>query len=321
MKQKVIVFVTDSGFLVPSLMAATQIASSAALLIADIIVYVIDVDEAVLFPLRAAFAPSGIRIEAFGSKSFLPPPGVHFQKGHIPVATLARLSLLEILEERYEDIVYVDGDVQVVRDISPLVAHRVPEGKIMAGLGSAWLDEGDGAIELTPKGYLEGLGNVSPHEYFNAGVLAFRRSTWAEMAPRALDFFFKNSKVCLRHDQSALNAVFKGNVVQFAPSYNFHSVYTSLYGHSLCPPSILHFTGPHKPWNSCRAPWYGRFRRGYADLIEAYPTLKPYLQVTSAPPRLRDRASEVKRIARGNLGLLRLRRRFADYVRTTEFPF
>lgn len=315
MHNKLIAFVTDRGYLVPSLVAAKQLVAQGVHEVADIVIYTIGVDEGLLERIQASVA--GIALVPMASRTFERAAVGYFHQNHVPVAAMARLSLGEVMPRRYEHVVYMDGDVQVTGDILPLLAYTVPEGHIAAGVGSAWIDPA-----MTPDGYLEALGGVDPRAYFNSGVLAFRRSTWDAMAPRALEFFLANAEACVRHDQSALNAVFRDRVVAFAPRYNFHHVYAQMGVQDAYRPSIVHFTGPDKPWAHAGPPWYGRFAAFYSAALAEHPELGGAFRVTvRQAPRRKEAAgrlrSRMKRLRRPDLR----RARFLDYVAKTEFPF
>jgi len=313
-----VVFVTDGGFLVPSLVAASQLVKQGVPDIADIMIYTVDVDAGVLSKLRTN--NPRIQFENLPSHLFTPPTNITFAKNHVPVTSLARLSLQEVMAPKYKNIVYIDGDVQITGDVRALINCIVPDGKIMAGRGSAWLDDGRDE-DATPRGYLESLGRVSPADYFNAGVLAFSSETWKHSAKIALDFFFANSAACIRHDQSALNAIFKGNVVHFPPKYNFHSKYAELDWRGRYSPAIIHFTGPNKPWGKPATPWWDKFKQTYRDIVKQQPYLAAFLKIDGEPDLktvLRRVKNRIKPRKVGNRADRTAR--FLDYVNHTEFP-
>lgn len=324
LKSKLVVFVTDRGFLVPSLVAAMQLVGFGHLNQADVVIYTIDVDEAVLSTLKKRYEDK-IRFEALATRSFMPSENVGFFANHVPKATLARLALHDVIDKRYQDVIYIDGDIQVVRPISDLLDYSVPEGKILAGRGSAWLDAYARNGKATPDGYLESLGGVRPQDYFNAGVLAFRRSTWESEAPRALSFFMEHSGACIRHDQSALNAIFLGRVLHFAPAYNFHGAYSDLFLQNVYSPAMIHFTGPNKPWNSLALPWGGQFIGKYRDFMRAHPELAGHLPVREQGPGIaglakRSIAPVLNRLNRDPARQAQ-RKAFLQYVEKEYFPF
>jgi lipopolysaccharide biosynthesis glycosyltransferase len=320
-KTKLVTFVTDRGYLVPSLVAASQLIQQKINSIADIRIYTIDITPEVLKLVSKAFIPQGIDIKALDTKSFVPAGDVHFYKNHVPLAALARLSLHEVIEPNYKDIIYLDGDIQIVGDVRDLIAYTVPDGMILAGLGSAWLDIDGSILNRTPKDYLAGLGHVTSNTYFNSGVLAFNLTTWTKMAPLALRFFFENSAACIRHDQSALNAVFKGSVLELAPKYNFHSVYSDLYLQRRYRPAIIHFTGGNKPWGRAGPPWGGQFQESYRQIQKTYPFLAPFLDV--APQTMistRGLKWHARRWFLHGASLRQMRKRFFDHLNETKFP-
>ena len=324
LKSKLVVFVTDRGFLVPSLVAATQLVELGHLSRADIAIYTMDLDDGILLCLKKKYK-NRIRFEALATRSFMPPESVSFFANHVPKAALARLALHDVIDKEYEDVVYLDGDIQVVRPITGLLDYSVPEGKILAGRGSAWLDKYAPDSKVTPDGYLESLGGVAPEDYFNSGVLAFKRSTWEVEAPRALSFFMEHSGICIRHDQSALNAIFIGRVVHLAPAYNFHRAYSSLFLQDVYSPAIIHFTGSDKPWNSEALPWGGQFIGKYRNFMQMHPELAGYLAVHERGPGL---AALAKRTVASGLSRFgwdparrAQRKACLDYIAEGSFPF
>jgi lipopolysaccharide biosynthesis glycosyltransferase len=324
LKSKLVMFVTDRGFLVPSLVAATQLIEFGQLNQADIVIFTIEIDDSVLSCLKKKYE-NRIRFEALAKRSFMPSETVSFFANHVPKAALARLAVHETIDKRYQDVVYLDGDIQIVRPITGLLDYSVPEGKILAGRGSAWLDKYAPDSKVTPNGYLESLGGVAPEDYFNSGVLAFRRSTWEVEAPRALAFFMEHSDICIRHDQSALNAIFLGRVQHFAPAYNFHGAYSRLFLQDAYSPAIIHFTGPNKPWNSQALPWGGQFIGKYRNFMQMHPELAGYLPVRKHWPHLavlakKSVASILSRLDRDPARNAQ-RRAFLDYIAAGNFPF
>jgi lipopolysaccharide biosynthesis glycosyltransferase len=323
---KLVVFVTDTGFLVPSLVAAKQLVNQGIHKIADIVIYTVNINNDLLLTLSKHPSNRHIRFESLPYELFAPPPNITFHKNHVPITALARLSLQEVIDPQYENIIYIDGDVQIVGDVSGLINYRVPDNKIYAGRGSAWLDSGTSAIDMTPENYMKNLGDISPDEYFNSGVLAFRLTTWQSEAPKALKYFFDNSKACLRHDQSALNAIFKGNIINFPPKYNFHSVYAELHVQNKYAPSIIHFTGPKKPWGPALAPWGGQFQKSYRDLVAEQPNLSQFLKINndhnlrSVARLIKSWLKEGRRVIANRVEISARRKAFFTYVNGEKFP-
>ncbi len=326
MKQTAVVFVTDRGFLVPSLVAALQVLQQADVAaIADVAVILIDLDDGRIDALNQMMEGTGLRLFKMESGLYLPPDSTFFKRSHVPKATLARLALHKVLPSQYENIVYLDGDIQITGSIAPLVRHRVRDGFIAAGTDGMWLCRGDiGGFWSANSAYLAALGIPDAVDYFNAGVLAFRMPTWRDMAPRALDFFSRNPERCRYHDQSALNAVFAGRVEKLSPIYNFVSLCGELEISDEVKPRIIHFTGGKKPWNYAGPPWHGRFLETYRAFLGRYPQLAAHLDLR---PSDEDEQPSTNMSAIFKTYLLlpwrhvKRRARLRDYLKTGQFAF
>lgn len=272
------IFTTDMGYLVPTLVAAEQVHQQVQPEgLADIIIFTVDFAAEMTSKLEAdfpdfRFLPVSLDIdkEAF------------FNASHVPRSTLARLSIGPSIPDHYENIVYLDGDIQIVGDIRPLFRHRVPAGMIAAGNESAeffWTENINAAREF--REHAATIGLTDARDYFNAGILAARRDSWIEIGEEALRFFNENSKLCLYHDQTALNAVCLGRRQILHPRYNFVSWFRYMRADRLIEPSLIHFTGAQKPWSRHRPAMKGRFIAVYEDFLARHPFLAPAFEGTS----------------------------------------
>jgi lipopolysaccharide biosynthesis glycosyltransferase len=326
-KDTAIVFVTDKGFLVPSLVAALQIIDQPKVMaISDLFILLVDVEEALLQQLRDTFSPRGIQFLPLEASLFLPKAGTHFNQTHIPHTTLGRFAICDILPSTYENIAYIDGDVQILGDIFPLISHKVKHGHIATVSEAIWMCENDqGHFWPKHKAYLNDLGITHYQDYFNAGILLFRWDTWQTMAREAMTYFNENSLKCIYHDQSALNAVFLGKREVLSPAYNFISFYAGLGLNKEVDPKIVHFTGGSKPWYYPGMPWHGRFIEVYAKFLADYPFLAPYLKMKTQQEIDAMLALDKKVQFKSQLMMpwrqwLR-RRKLRKYMKETKFAF
>lgn len=317
MTNRLAAYVTDPGYLLPSLISALQLAEADRARTADIAIFTVSVPDEVLARVKDAFAGHGFKFIPIDAKSYAASDATYFREGHVPRAALGRLVLSEYVPAQYEHIVYIDGDTQIRGDVSPLLNYEVPEGKIAAVSESFFL----GRLSPQRTDYLTSLGLDDPADYFNSGVLAFRNSTWKRMGPEALDYFQRNPVRCQFHDQSALNAVCRGRRVALAPAYNFHTGFAELAVAGAHRPRIVHFTGSDKPWNRPVWPWDERYARPYKDVLDAHPSLAFALKVSfSSPPRaLARRLHQIVKHPQQYADLLSRRRKFNAYVRQTAF--
>jgi lipopolysaccharide biosynthesis glycosyltransferase len=319
MTNRLVAYVTDPGYLLPSLISACQLSDADGDRTADIAIFTVSVPQEVVARLQSALSRYRFQFIPIDEKAYLPSDPDHFRQGHVPAAALGRLVLSQYVPARYDHIVYVDGDTQVLGDVSPLLAYDVPEGMI-AAVSEAFFLEKPSAHRAQ---YLDGLGLDDPEHYFNSGVLAFRKSTWAQVGPEALEFFFRNPVLCEFHDQSALNAVCRDRRVRLDPAFNFHTGFAELSVERAHPPRIVHFTGREKPWNYQVWPWSGRFAKPYRDFLAANPALSFDLPVrfVSEPQQLARGLYKALKRPNQYSDILSRRRRFLDYLARADFPF
>lgn len=273
LKSRAIVYVTDEGFLMPSLFSASQVASRAgALAAADIFVVLVGVGASEA--LRSSFARSGIQFLELDRQAFWRTDETFFNQTHVPVTSLGRLAIQSVLPDRYEHVLYLDGDTYIAGDIADLIDHTVAPGKIAAARDCSWLSRGQlGSFWRQHETYSRNLGLADPSDYFNAGVLAFRMETWREMAPKALEFFETNPQMCRYHDQSALNHVFRDRREVLSPIWNCQSGYFELGVEAELDARIFHFTGGLKPWRTRKSVWGESILDEYAEFIDRYPAM------------------------------------------------
>lgn len=322
------VFVTDTDFVVPTVVAVEQLLAHARKRI-DCIVFLVD-EAADLKPgLRVFFKDSQVMFDSIELRKHLIQQEFQFHQNHVPPATLARFWIADCLPNRYKSLVYLDGDIQIIRDISSLVEYDIPEGKIAAAT------EPHAIItkQLPPDGYLAGLGLSDNWSYFNAGVFVARVASWRNISKEAFEFFLKNSDKCIRHDQSALNAVCRDQRIHLHPAFNFGTKLSGLGLTEMIRPRVLHFMGRQKPWGLSEGRqvwadpyvvWGNRYLAPYRDLLVRAPWLfestgfsvRNYLSKWAV---LYAGARRTFANARCLKDLAARRARFLSYLRSTEF--
>jgi lipopolysaccharide biosynthesis glycosyltransferase len=325
-KDRAIIFTTDCGYIVPTLLVVRQILDQPKpMAMADVIVFLVGVDSSVVTYLRGAFHDADVSFIEMDAALIEIPEDNHFKSSPIPTTTLARLFTPTLIPEQYRQILYLDGDIQILGDLYPLVAYEVPSERILAAndqlfMSEAWIGHA-GRYWRRHLTYLKALG-VSASRYFNAGILAARVDFWSEICRDALRYFSENAHLCLYHDQSALNAVCADRRVPLSLNYNYQTPFYDLQIAS-AKPRILHFSGAAKPWNAAgESTKFGSFRQPYLDLIASHPELSTFYPKPGAGPLHSPRTllSPLADVYADRLNAAK-RRRFWRYMKTAPFPF
>lgn len=254
MNTQCVAYVADLEYLFPTILSAIQ-ARKAAKPTTDILVLMSE-------PL-AQFKELSTLLSAHGvvlmdaveplSHAFGRLDKSHFQ-ARISVSTMAKLVLDQILPDHYSQIIYLDGDTQVVGSLAKLEEAEAPEGKFFA------------ARDYTAIEDMLRIGKES--HYFNAGFLKFNRKGW--IGAEALDLFCKNPAACDgKHDQGALNYVCGNALILVSNRWNFPKQYLHMVDRSKL--SVIHYMAHPKPWHGAYFPWGKADSVVYDDLRKQSP--------------------------------------------------
>lgn len=314
-----IVFTTDHGYLVPTLVAAEQVLGQITPQDrCDVLIFTLDLAVEELCELELMFPH--IRFIPLPSITGALDVSVDFNPTHVPRSAMARLTLNTVLPPEYTQILYLDGDIQIVGDIRPLIRYRVPKGMVLAGCDHAeinWSESGRYAKVM--RNYITGLKITRGRDYFNSGVLAAQRDTWQALTAEALAFFNQHSELCQFHDQSALNAVARTSRIPLHPRYNFVSWFRWIGGQDWVSPAILHFTGGQKPWANTNPAANGAFRGTYVSMAARSPYLAAAFERTSGLHVPNSSTRKLSTLMPWRA--LTRRRRFVRFLREAPFPF
>jgi lipopolysaccharide biosynthesis glycosyltransferase len=283
-KRTLIYFVADANYLQVTLVVAFQAAQSlGGRDDVDIVIYTHDIADDLFTQISAYAAPRGVRLVSYHSTIQNHVARLDFGKQHLSPTALGRLEVATAIPDHYDKIIYLDGDMQVLGDIGPLIDLTPPEGSLLGCVDSTYVCAvPSGELARNAQPYLESIGVADRAHYYNSGLVYARRADWQRIAQAALTFILDHGDLCRYHDQSAINAVARGAYLPIHPRYNYGPIYEDV--HAPFRPVIYHFMGPHKPW-APSAPF------GPA-LAEPYLRLKaelPCLPVTRATPALRPK--------------------------------
>lgn len=175
------------------------------------------------------------------------------ESDHITQTAYYRISLPDLLEDKhYEKVLYIDCDVLVLDDVAKLYDTDIGDKVI-----GAVIDPGQALV-------LERLGVDTDDYYFNSGLMLIDLDNWkkAGITEKTLTFLQEEEDKIIYHDQDALNATLYEKWFQLHPKWNLQTSllferhqpptteYKKLYKEAIQHPSIVHFTGHDKPWNS-----------------------------------------------------------------------
>ena len=175
------------------------------------------------------------------------------ESDHITQTAYYRISLPDLLADKnYKKVLYIDCDVLVLDDVSKLYNTDIGENII-----GAVIDPGQALV-------LERLGVETDDYYFNSGMMLMDLDNWrkADITEKTLTFLEEEEDKIIYHDQDALNGILYEKWFPIHPKWNVqtsllferhdppNAKYKKLYKEAIQHPSIIHFTGRDKPWNS-----------------------------------------------------------------------
>ena len=162
---------------------------------------------------------------------------------HFTKANYYRLFIPEIVKE--DRALYLDADIVVNRKIDDLYN---------ADISNTFLAAVDN-MDIYNHHELE---MESSAKYFNSGVMLINLECWRanNVKEKVIEFISRKPEVIRFVDQDGLNSVINGNWLELHPKYNLHTrlLYIDYAADSpikeaTINPSIIHYTGPSKPWH------------------------------------------------------------------------
>lgn len=184
---------------------------------------------------------------------------------HISVAAYYRLNMHKFLPTGIERVIYIDSDTIVVNSLLKLWNTDLGS-KPIAGCAD------EGGVTQSKR-----LNLPLSHKYFNSGVLIFNLNEIrkSKVLDDVSQFYHTHERAIVLQDQDLLNMVFCDRTYILPLKWNINNIifaYSSILPsysvedarEAVTDPGIIHFTGPHKPWDgSCVNPlsglyWYYR---------------------------------------------------------------
>ncbi len=284
-----ICYVADQNFLFPTIASALSLRRFVPNEAADVLLFLTGEPTGNHDALVAFLAERGIKLLSLDAAQLDAVDAAKWSEGHVSLSTLGRFLIADTVARSHRRMLYVDGDTWFDGDPTPLLEHDIPTGRIGAVDDIRAFSRDDfGRFGSSSRGYFANLGMAADQRYFNAGVLLVETATWQDMAREALAFFLNNTAICVRHDQSAMNAVLGRRRITLPIRWNFMTEYQNLGLAKAIRPAIYHFTGASKPWNGAMSPWT-RFHACYQDVERQIGHLVPRPTWDDARVQAQDR--------------------------------
>lgn len=157
-------------------------------------------------------------------------------KLHNSYLTYARLLLPDLVKA--DKLLYLDSDILVTGSIEEMVSTDLT-GKFVACCPDVEINSLSEDSEI--------LGKSRDDQYFNAGVLLVNLKMWREagVQSKLIKALKNNPERYTRHDQTAMNWFFNGNVHFLSSKYNCDSRTYSYENDT----AIIHYIAGNKPWS------------------------------------------------------------------------
>jgi lipopolysaccharide biosynthesis glycosyltransferase len=206
-----------------------------------------------------------------------------------------RLFLDRLLPSDIEEILYLDGDTQIVGNIDPLVFADPPaHGAIGVRDPIVFIRESVPGFRREIDDGWDRAG-VPAHvraRYLNSGMLRMSRTTFGEVREAALAIQQDKGETLRFADQDAINLALDDRVDIVSMEWNFPGFLLGSTISSLVDFRIIHFMSDPRPWDAALWPWGTRFYSPYVELVERYPTVRPFWSRPTASQRLRYSAQQ-----------------------------
>ena len=139
-------------------------------------------------------------------------------------------------------ILYLDADTLVINDLNPLW---------QTDLQGAFIGCVPDLAVVVAKSWGEQLLGPEKDNYFNSGVLLLDLNLFRKYSINLYfyQFILETTYFYVLGDQDALNLYFKNAVKLLDIKFNYVFKLLSTMPKNLEVVTILHFLGPHKPWN------------------------------------------------------------------------
>lgn len=208
----------------------------------------------------------------------------------------ARLFLDRFLPPDVEELLYLDGDTQILGSLDALMfADPPPDGVLGARDPVVFIQE---AVPSYRGGIDEwwdasGIDRTIRARYINSGMMRLSRLALGTLRQGALSLHVTKGDSVRYGDQDLINLALGNRVDLVSMEWNFPGFLLDSQVSERIEPRILHFMSDPRPWNAPLWPWGRRYFEPYRELVERYPALRPFWDRVSGATRLRYTAQQL----------------------------
>lgn len=193
--------------------------------------------------------------------------------GYLSTGMYLRLLLPDLVDADLDRLLYLDVDVHVCGDLSPLWELPLPGDVPLAAVRDAYTPT------IGAQGGVPGAGDEHGPQspYFNSGVLLMHLPAWRrqDVSGRSLDYLTRHAGGLRFPDQDALNLAAYGRWLRLPHRWNHMRSYDLQHADGTpvdgTDARIMHFAGERKPWSPGFRPGFRLDRhRRLARQVAAY---------------------------------------------------
>ena len=190
-----------------------------------------------------------------------------------------RLFLDTLLPSSADQLLYLDGDTQVLGPLDPLFDTAVPDGMLLAARDPMVMLRHLGALWRLRTEWSFGRSRIPDERrdgYLNSGMLRLSAKMLATVRSRVLGLRCSGEKFPFG-DQDLLNHALSPDEVQIVSlRWNYPGFMLGTPFEELVAPVVVHFMSNPRPWQVAYAPWGERFSSSYDGFVDSYPEVAPY---------------------------------------------
>lgn len=203
-------------------------------------------------------------------------------------AKMGRLYLADFLPAQYTELLYLDGDTQIVGNIDPLMALSPGSGRIVAARDPmTFIREVHPKLRTKIDSWMTqgGISKDAAPNYVNSGMLRLSRDELERLRGAAVDAEAPAGRKFV--DQDIINVASLDRVTHVSIGWNFPGFLIGTPIQRAVDVRVIHFMSNPRPWRGVYAPWGKEFHQPYEEFVARFPSVSPFWDKDGSLRRLR----------------------------------